>query len=274
MILAIHYCLVNGIQFVMESEGANFSSGKGWTEFFLPFCRELKGRWLRKFNYRVKPVYKTRRERIGFNLFKILHPSFIYMFELFNTVRKVDKDNLYVIESMGMRGSLLENCSAIHRMIWRYTSGVAEEICAVTNSLSLPKTYVGLHIRLGDKLEEAPLLPPEKYVLFAERFSDVKCFFILTDDFRAIEELREQFPGYSFFTLCQADEVGYSLPKFLKKPYVEQRQSYLRLWASMDILERAELFVGTYSANPGMNMGFRVCPDRIKCLDYKEWQLW
>lgn len=274
MILAIHYCLVNGIQFVLESEEANFSSGKGWTEFFLPFCREYCGRWLRKFNYRVKPVYKTKLERIGFNLFKFLHPDYVYTYELFGTIRKVDKDKIYEIESLGMRGSLLDNCSAIHRMVWRYSSGVGEEIRSLRNSLSLPPSFIGLHIRLGDKREEAPLLSPEKYVMFAERFSKVKCFFILTDDYRSIVKLREEFPEYSFFSFCQADEVGYSLPRFMKKPYAEQRQSYLRLWASMDIMEQSVLFVGTFSANPGMNMGFRLPSDRIKCLDYNEWQIW
>lgn len=274
MILAIHYCLVNKIQFVLESEGANFSSGLGWTEFFLPFCKEFRGKLLRKFNYRVKPVYKTNRERVGFNLYKVLHPDYIYMYELFESVRKVDKERIYEIKPLEMQGSLLENCSAIHRMIWRYSSDVNEEIHSLINSVSLPESYIGVHIRLGDKKEEAPLLPPEDYASFAAKFSDIKSFFILTDDYRAVEELRGKFPGCRFITLCQADELGYSLPKLLRKPYFEQRQSYLRLWASMDILENSELFVGTYSANPGMNMGFRLSPDRIKCLDYSEWQIW
>ena len=60
MVLAIHYCLINKIQFVLESEDANFSSGEGWREFFLPFCKEIKNKWLHKYNYRIKPVYHNR----------------------------------------------------------------------------------------------------------------------------------------------------------------------------------------------------------------------
>ena len=75
MVLAILYCIVNRIQFVLESEEANFSSGKGWTEFFLPFCKEIKGKWLRLFNFRRKPTYKNFYERVCFNIYKRLHQN-------------------------------------------------------------------------------------------------------------------------------------------------------------------------------------------------------
>ena len=41
MINAILYCLLNGYRFQLYSEDANFGTGKGWTEYFLPFCEEV-----------------------------------------------------------------------------------------------------------------------------------------------------------------------------------------------------------------------------------------
>ena len=107
-----------------------------------------------------------------------------------------------------------------------------------------------------------------------QRYSEEKNVFVLTDDYRVLESLRGQYPEYRFFTLCQPDEKGYSLPKLLRMSPDELRNSYLRLWASMDILENSCIFVGTYSANPGMNMGFRMSEDKIKCIDYDKWLLW
>ena len=38
MVNAMLYCLSNGYRFQLYSEDANFGTGKGWTEYFVPFC--------------------------------------------------------------------------------------------------------------------------------------------------------------------------------------------------------------------------------------------
>lgn len=274
MVLAIHYCIVNRIQFVLESENANFSSGKGWTEFFMPFCHEQKNRWLRRFNHRIKPVYKNRKEWFCFNVYKRFHPSYTYMYSLFSAIRDVDINRRYIVEELGLNGTLLENCSAIHRMIWKYNEGTSFKIFQLINNLHLPDKYVGMHIRLGDKDTETQLLSPNQYMEKVQQHSLLRDVFVLTDDYRAILDLEKSHPTYRFYTLCGEDEKGYDFPKLISRSREEQTQSYLRLWASMEILEHSSLFVGTYSANPGMNMGFRMEKEKIHCLDYDEWQLW
>ena len=270
----MHYCLTHSLQFILESECANFSSGAGWSEFFNPFCKELSNKWLRRFNHRLKPVYKNGYERICFNVYKWIHPHDKYMYSLFKAIRRQKTDKVYDIPALGLSGDLLANCSALHRMIWRYNQETSEAIHSLIRGLDLPESYAGIHIRQGDKSEETRLFSEKSYVEHLRRYSDEKNVFVLTDDFRVIKSLCEQFPDCRFFTLCQTDERGYSLPKLLRMTVSEQRKSYLRLWASMDILEKSSFFVGTYSANPGMNMGFRMSEDRIKCLDFEKWKLW
>lgn len=274
MVLAIHYCLVHRIQFVLESEGALFSSGEGWNEFFLPFCDEVKNKWLSRFNYRVKPAYKNRIEWFCFNVYKRIHLKTMYMYSLFETIRRVNIHAKYEISELGLSGTLLDNCKEIHQMIWKYNDKTKKIIEAIIQSLRLPDYYLGFHIRLGDKYEETRLFCPEDYMRHARLFSEEKNVFVLTDDHRAICTLRELYPDCVFYSLCKQDETGYNLNALLKKSKSDQIQSYYRLWASMDVLERSLLFIGTYSANPGMNMGFRMEDSKIKCLDFENWQLW
>lgn len=274
MVLAMHYCLLNHIQFILESENANFSSGEGWNEFFMPFCPEKSNKWLRKFNHRIKPPYKNRYERVAFNLYKRMHPNYTYMYTLFDTVRKMGVYDEYDIKEVGLCGSLLDNCAEIHKMIWNYNDKTSKEIDTIAKNLAMPTEYIGMHIRQGDKRSEAELQSPEKYMEHAKKFSGLKDVFVLTDDFRVIIRLKELYPDYRFYTLCQESEDGYDFAKLRNSSQQERKNSYMRLWASMDILEKSDVFVGTYSANPGMNMGFRMDTQKIKCIDYEDWQLW
>ena len=41
MILAMSYCLIHKIQFVLSSNNANFDNENGWCGFFEPFCEDV-----------------------------------------------------------------------------------------------------------------------------------------------------------------------------------------------------------------------------------------
>lgn len=274
MVLAMHFCLVNHIQFVLESEGANFSSGKGWTEFFLPFSKEIANPLLKKYNHRIKPTYSDRLDWCAFNIYKRIHPRQIYMYSLFKKIREIDASAVYCVPELGLKGSLLENCSEIHKMIWRYNYNTEIRIRTIIDQANLPSSYIGLHIRQGDKCTESQVYEPGEYMRHALKFSSEKKVFVLTDDYNAIIELQRLYPEYEFFTFCNPSETGYDYQKLKRMSISELLDSFIRLWASMDVLEKSILFVGTYSANPGMNMGFRMCADNIKCLDFQDWQLW
>lgn len=274
MVLAIHYCLANHIQFVLESENANFSSGKGWTEFFQPFCKEKRNKLLRKYNQRIKPAYSSRVDWLIYNIYKRIHPRQLYMYSLFDKIRGVDSKQIFDIPEVNLNGCLLENCSEIHKMIWRYNRPTEITINDIVKGCNLPSTYVGMHVRQGDKWAESKIYDPDKYIQCVKAHSTERNLFVLTDDYRVIDKLRTQYPEYVIYTLCRKFENGYDFQKLKRMSIEDQTNSFLRLWASMDILEHSCLFVGTYSANPGMNMGFRISASHIKCLDFIEWQLW
>lgn len=274
MLICMLYCLLNNKQFILQSENANFSSGEGWGEFFEPFCDEYRSDFVKKYNYRTRPYYFSIRDKLLFNLRKRLLYRQHYMFDFFDDIRKLSCSEIYEIKELGLKGDLLYCASELHKMVWRYNTVTQKRINSMIDALNLPKHYIGLHIRQGDKITEMKLFSPEDYMKVVISNSNCKNVFVLTDDYRVIEKLRTLYSNYSFWTLCLSKEHGYNYEELMQLSSDERIAANVRLWASMDILEKADIFVGTYSANPGMNMGFRMSHERIFCLDFDVWQLW
>lgn len=275
MVIAIFYCIINHKRFVLQSRNANFSSGQGWTEFFEPFCEEIYDEVLNTYNLRVKRAIKGLKKSISRMLYsKIYHPDYHYTYEFFDKMRDMSIDEEYFIPELNLHGNLRKCCSEIHQMIWHYNEKTGAEIKRIIMDLHLPAEYCGMHIRQGDKILEANVYPVEHYMEILLNHTDCKDVFVLTDDYRVIQNLKTEYSKYNFYTLCQATETGYDYDKLMRRSYEEQKQAFLRLWASMDVLERGKIFVGTFSANPGMNMGFRMAKNQLFGLDFEKWQLW
>lgn len=275
MIIAMLYCLVHHKQFVLQSRNANFSAGEGWNEFFEPFCKEANNVLLDKYNHRIKPLYDQKSDRYAFNLYRyLILQNARFTYEFFDEMRKMPVDTIYEIPELGLKGNLRECCAEIHKMVWRYNASTGNEIAGMIDGLALPKEYVSIHVRQGDKNIETEVYTPERYMSELQKHTDCRDVFVLTDDYCVLTDLRKKYADYTFYTLCQEDEDGYELHKLHAMPYEERRKSMLRLWASMDVMEKGQVFVGTFSANPGMNMGFRMSEEQIFGIDYEHWILW
>ena len=60
----------------------------------------------------------------------------------------------------------------------------------------------------------------------------------------------------------------------MKRPAADRAAQLIRLFASVDTLAEASRFVGTASTNPGMHLGMRMDPSRVRYLDSDRWILW
>lgn len=277
MILAIHYCLINKIRFILNSKNANFSHKNGWEDFFIPFTKEYNFSLLQVYNSRTKPSYRNKTDRYIYNLYRKIRGINYFTYNLFERIRQEQSINkIYHVDELNLHGTLLENCSAIHKMIWNYQSSVKNEIENIKSQVYIKKPYVGFHIRSGDKFTEYERLETTEYMEKYQQFSKYnnKNAFVLTDDFRVFLSLVEKYPDWNFSTLCKKNETGYIHVEFLKKSKEEQKEDLFKLLASMEILEESELFIGTYSSNPGMNMGFRMNPSKVVGVDYDKWLIW
>lgn len=274
MVLAMFYCLNQKIRFSLYDRDAWFSK-EGWTEFFEPFCQTVKKPVHQKINSRMgQPVNKFHRF-VTRKIYKFFQPRVYLTHELWNHFRDTElTQQQFSLPELAVRGSLREGCGELIKMIWRYNPETKACITNLVRQIDLTEKYIGFHIRGGDKFREDQLHPAADYFTKSIEVSDCRTAFVLTDDYRMIETIREMYPEWKIYTLCRQEERGYYHQEFMQRDKTWIRQQTLRLLASTDILARAEYFIGTFSSNPGMFMGMRMEPERCIDVDGRSWMIW
>lgn len=275
MVLAMIFCLQNHIKFSLYSSDANFKFKDGWSDYFVPFCDEKIDSFHHKYNMRYEEPFFSAH---GVERFKILYwrmrNKHTYLTsDLFYHFRNVEFERKHFsIPELGLAGNLKEMGGYIVNMIYRFNDTTQHEVSSLIDGLNLPDKYVGFHIRGGDKFVEHKLEQCSTYISKAEMLTDVRSAFVLTDDYKIVEALRMDFPQWKFYTLTRPDENGYFHKEFLLKTVSEKKKDLIKLFSAMDILKRSELFIGTFSSNPGMFLG--MCMDKAYGIDFEKWLLW
>lgn len=278
MLFTIIYCKLYGIDFVLASKDAPFAYDKGWRDYFLPFCKEFNPHYNKKFNLRYEAYINENKldavKRFCFDAQCLLHGIDTLTYEVFYKGRALSLDTLYNIPTLAGNAYLLEHCRTLNSKIFHFNKTTSEEVAKRCSRISLPKRYVSMHIRRGDKHIEAPHTGVSAYMEKLREFSEVKDCFVATDDHTVIKELKQNYPEYSFYTLVSGSAAGYDQRTFEKKDCNVRKQEMLDLFADITILKKAECFVGTLSSNIGMYM-YMVMPD-AKChgVDYDNWKIW
>jgi len=298
MILAMLYCLKHRIRFTLFSADANFKYEKGWTDFFLPFCEEEQNHY-HALHHRRRPLQLAKNAGnsiVSFVHNQIINParlqknklqdrltrlryfpearSSYFTYELWDRFHSGYMQNTdFNIPELGIIGDVRDGSRVLIELTWRYQPEVEKEIKKNINTIELPAEYIGLHIRGGDKIIERELEEIETYIVKAESLSSCRTAFVLTDDYRVIIELQKNYSQWNFFTLCEKTSLGYYHNAFNKEDNAFKRDQHIKLFASLDLLSKAALFIGTYSSNIGMFLGMRM--DRTKCfgVDFDDWRI-
>lgn len=278
MILAILYCLVNKIQFVLYSEDANFGYKKGWSDYFSPFCDEITNDFHKKYNFRDYDFFQQRlskTDRLKIRIYKFIHRKDYFTQDLWLSIRKRDHEKkIYNIPELGIvNNSLRGSCQKLIYMTWQYNIDTAPIIKDRLESLKLPQEYLGFHIRRGDKHIEQDLIGISDYMNKAEAISNIRNAFILTDDYKVITETKKLYPEWSIYTLCKESETGYEHAQFKKEGKSTIKDAHLNLFASIDILSQSKYFIGTFGSNPGMFLGMKMDTQKTLSIDIN-WQIW
>ena len=300
MILAMLYCLENRICFSLYSKNANFKIKDGWNDYFLPFCEEDSNENHIRFNYRMPFTRNKKTNSTIYNYyfnhlvnpfknsidpfrdwlkrkayFRNSTPFNYFTYNLWNKFRSWEMmSKRFYIPELNIEGDIQSACSQLVNYTWQYNSLIKHKIDEVIHSLDLPNEYIGFHIRRGDKQLEFNSIDNEKYIKKAESESSIRNGFILTDDYRVISELKSRFNNWQFYTLCSEDEAGYVHKEFSTKSSEFRNESLIKLFSSMDILHKSNLFVGTFSSNPGMYLGMRRPKDTSLGIDFPSWRIW
>lgn len=278
MVFAILYCLENNIQFRLSSSNSNFSIDKGWQDYFLPFCKEEDESFYT--HHSVRPyqldIYKNSKKwKIRHQIFKVLNPNIYLTQELWHLFHnKVFINKKIFIKDLEINNEFLYVAKAVIDSIWNYQPNVQREVDTVINRLNLPASFVGLHIRSGDKVQEHRLYTVDTYINKLKEISDQKNVFVATDDYKNVQDLRIKYPQYNFYTLCQPSAGGHLQSDFDHKKGETKRRMMLDLFSDIEILKKSEKFIGTYSSNIGMFLGMALGESRCYCLDFQSWKFW
>ena len=276
MVLAILYCLRHRIRFDMFSEGSPLFGPGGWTEFFRSFCVESRDPRHRSYNYRHprsslsmlrQPIWCLARRRFK----RIAEVDFLTA----DVWRQAREQRFAVsrtdIPDLGIHGTLRDACHAIVRMTYRLNDATRSAAQNLAASLGMPARYAGLHVRCGDKRRQSCVHHPDEYVARLRAVSALREVFVLTDDHEAFVHLVRNHPDFTFRTLCSQSESGYDHGRFLEGTAEHRRGRLLNLLTSVEVLRRAEVFVGTYAANPGAFLGMAMPSERVHGIDCAAW---
>lgn len=298
MIFAMLYCLQNQIQFSLYSKDANFCYENGWTDYFNSLWNEESNPLHSKYNNRrpftykrengnkyvslfynkcVGPIMKRRNEikerLIKYRYFDVTNP-FYFTHELWDHFHSKSFESInFSIPDLLIEGDIRQACRNLMDMTWQYNLNVEQEIVHLKGMIHLPLNYIGLHIRGGDKFIEYELHETKTYIEKAESISSCRAAFVLTDDYKIIEELSLCYPNWSFSTLCEKNERGYNHMDFTKQDKKSRKRQIIRLLASTDILREADFFVGTYNSNVGAYIGIRMNREKCFGVDFENWRI-
>lgn len=274
MILAMLYCLQNNIMFELFSKDANFGTLKGWEDYFEPFCIESSNLYHIRYNHRHPQKLSFKIKTFTFFL-KLISKTHYLTYEIWPKFRNnFFYSSNFDIPKLFIQGDINSSARKLLDITWKYNRQTSNEINQLIYSLNLPKKYIGMHIRGGDKFIEWEKVEIEKYMNIIVQKTSLYDIFVLTDDYRIITELNEKYSDYKFYTLCNKNELGYYHDNFSHKCGAEKRNDMIKLFASMDILSNSDLFVGTYSSNPGMYLGMRMDKEKVIGVDLEKWCVW
>lgn len=253
MIYAMLYCLENKIQFVLTSTNANFAPEKGWEEFFLPFCKQDANKFhAKKYNVRFKEqLRKSLRRRFKVFVYKIFHRTKLTQ-DIFNKVYPEYADKYVNIPELNWHGRTYEIIKPLAELVWRFNPETRSEINEIIKNFNLPEKYVAIQMRRGDKVTiyNGITASADKYMTELKKITDIRDILLLCDEYDDVKYLVDNYKDYNFYTICQPNEHGYSNEDFQKQDWSKKRKRTVELFATIDAMLKAKLFLGTEIANP------------------------
>jgi len=253
MIFAMLYCLEHKIQFVLTSTNANFAPEKGWEEFFLPFCNQVDNKFhAKKYNIRFKDdMRKSIRRKLISNLYKKIYRVKLTQ-DIFDEVYPAYADKQINISELNLQGNTYDVIKPFAELAWRFNPETRAEIDEVIKNFNLPEKYAAMQMRRGDKVTifKTTTANPDEYMAELKKITDIRDVLLLCDEYDDVKHLVDNYKDYKFYTICQPNEHGYSNDDFQKQDWDKKRKRTIELFATVDAMLRAELFLGTDIANP------------------------
>lgn len=262
------FCLQNKLRLELYSKDAAFTFGHGWTEFFKPFCPDFKNDYIGK---RISRDYiNNHRNKHICYLYKIFTRNDILNDIYWYCRSGWFEHSHFDIPELGIDGNIIHAMKIIIPIVYRFNDKYTAIIEKFINDLKLPDKYISLHVRAGDKVTERKLITPQDYLEKAKLHSNCHNIFVATDDYRVFEQLRDNNPDYTFYTSTSPMDCGNNTEVFFTSSQDNIRRNLVEMFSSIEIFLKSELFIGTYSSNPGLFVGM-LADDKMIGMDYDRW---
>lgn len=262
------FCLQNRLRLEIYSKDAPFTFGNGWNEYFESFCPDFKNDFIGK---RISRDYinNHKNNHICY-LYKVLTKN-----DILNDIYWYCRSGWFehahfMIPELGINGDIRQAMKVLIPIVYRFNKKYTHIIDTFINDLDLPQRYISLHVRAGDKISERNLIKPQSYLEKAKSLSNCHNIFVATDDYRVFEQLMRDNPDYTFYTSTSPEERGNDTEKLFASSNDIIRNNLIEMFASVEVFLHSELFVGTYSSNPGLFVGMLI-DERMIGMDYDKW---
>ena len=255
MLIAMCWCYLHKVKFCLYADDANFTGGNGWNEIFTSFCSENHD-WLNRYgNYRHKSHFRFKRILLPNLFFKSI--VFPYIIKKRNNVDYLTQDIFSVLvsneflkenivwELFGMNGRVEDEFVKLRDFALNYAPDIKDSIVKNIENLSLPKEYISMQIRGGDKRAEYEFLYDVNYCIEMIRKSNIHCnsIFVFTDDYRNVSKINEEME-IDVYTLTRCEERGYYNEEFNLKPWKERKRDIVKVFSMVEICMMSTIHFG------------------------------
>jgi hypothetical protein len=262
--LAILYCLEEKINFKIFTK--KWVSGE-WQDYFESIFDEYNG---------IVPIpndiFVVRRKDMFYNFYhKHLRGRELVQTDIWHKMHNVDFTNRsFYYPLLGINGTIYDAKKQIFKLILQFNNET-KTIVNLNNQIDhqFIKESFGIHIRRGDKifgnLQEAGNINLQSYINKAISIDPtIFKFTICTDDFTVIETLRNAYPSFQFYTLCNPVKRGYDQNNFNKlTDKKDKKEEVYSILTDSNILIESKIFIGTYSSNISRYVG--IMRDSLLC---------
>lgn len=283
MILNMLWCYQHHLRFCLYSQNCATFGKKGWTKYFEPIFPQSTCYFHKLFNNReigtitdnhLSSIIKLRFSNLCIFSYQLITNNYLMKDTFYIPRQSLYSKWEFKLPELGIYGDLQEVCHTLVHSVYRFNRTTLSHIKALWTPLHLPKKYIGLHIRRGDKDIEWNPINIDTYISKVRDFTkDIKDIFVFTDDYQVYRELTEKYPDLHFYTLATKEDHGYNNKDFLTATSDIQEKKTLNMFAAMDLLSRAEHFVGTLNTNPGMFLGMFMDKKQVHYVDAECWDI-
>lgn len=251
------FCYQHHIRFELYADDANFSKpgGNGWEELFEPFCPISHDPLNQKANYRptdylsqIRPHRLwTRGHYYPRKLKRNTGADYLTQDIWCMCISDAFKKSRIKWELFGMDGVCETEFAKLSSVAICPKPEIRQKMDALIAGLHLPKHYISMQVRGGDKyLEYDKLVEADAFIEKVETLGlSHMPLFIFTDDYRNVTYLREKRPEWKLMTLTGEDERGYYNNEFNKQDWEFRKANLIKLLAIIEVCVKADLHIGS-----------------------------